>query len=155
MLNSDVLDSIRCYAEDTNQNSLELLFANLEIRLYNRGEFFKRTLKYNSILFVHKIPESPNLQLEVTDETVFGFCFSFKVPGPLPFYRGIMEQIPSPLHNGHIEIESDRLFFDFQNGGPKNKHQISLNFSYTNLQRFQITESQDTKKPYFVKNRVL
>ena len=132
MSNTNVLGEIKCFLGKSSPKPLEIVFAALEIQTFVKGRLLNTTTKKLGRIRVCMAEQNGIPYMEVLDHLVFRFSFYFPWPEVLHFFESTALDLPRPLVNGLLKIDSEKLQLGFTIDAPDENLIVQVKHSYTN-----------------------
>ncbi|WP_422349044.1 hypothetical protein [Flagellimonas sp.] len=129
----DILQTIKQFLEHSSKKSLKLQFEYTEIRLLNNPCALHSIIRPNSRLVIYKTPNKPTAKMSVKDDLVFQFWFRFVPPPTTEYYINEVTDLPEPLSQGVLEINTEKLTLQFTIDGPEAHTGLRVQHVYSGL----------------------
>ncbi|SNY99692.1 hypothetical protein [Flagellimonas pacifica] len=130
---SNILGEINYFLEKGFTNTLKITFRQLEIDTYHSGEFLKRIQKPNDRIIIRKLKTGSLAKMDVVDNIAFRFSFRFATPTSHLFYESEMQQLPRPLAQGSLEMNTEKLVLEFIIDALDKELLVKVRHSYTQI----------------------
>ncbi|WP_420322114.1 hypothetical protein [Flagellimonas sp.] len=130
---SNILGEMNNFLEKETTNTLEITFANLEIETYQNDKFLRQLHKSNCRIIIRKLKTSSLAKMDVVDNIAFRFSFRFATPTSNENYKSEMQQLPRPLAQGILEMDSEKLVLEFAIDAPDKELQVKVRHAYSQI----------------------
>lgn len=105
----------------------------LEIDTYHNSKLLKKISKPNGRIHINKPQNNSLVQIDVMDNIAFPFSFWFEKPSTDTVYKRKMLQLPRPLIQGFLEINTEKLILYFTIDEPDRALEVKVQHTYTQL----------------------
>lgn len=95
--NSNLIQTITNFLNQSSHTQLQLTFATLEIRNYQNEQLLHCVQRQQSRIFLQKMPQTGLAEMTLLDNLVFCFSFQFQIPTAGEFHDGEMLFLPRPF----------------------------------------------------------
>ncbi|WP_127022783.1 hypothetical protein [Flagellimonas beolgyonensis] len=133
-MGNNVLGEIKAFLDRGSSTSLEIVFGLLEIKTMVKGELLKTMVKQNGRLRIRKSKNDNRAQMEVLDNLVFNFDFSFPYPKSYEYYKSNDLELPRPLTLGSLIIDKEFIELEFTIDTLDSKIKVAVKHRYNELQ---------------------
>lgn len=130
----NILGEIHHFLDQTSAAFLEITFDQLEIHSLFQGNLLNKTIKEKAKICIGWCPRDGLAQMELRDNLVFQFTLKFTVPATLVApYTSTALQLPRPLAEGQMYLDSKKLVLQFVIDAPNKETQVHIQQEYTNV----------------------
>ncbi|SHG66034.1 hypothetical protein [Flagellimonas flava] len=134
-----ILEEIQNFWESNSHSTLELTFETLEITLFNHGKYVNNVVREEAELILQKSSDPTLLKMDVVDNLVFPFMFTFNAQEALSGQTTQMQKLPRPLGQGGLHIISHSLVLEFTIDSPSEELGLKVQHQYRYNKHFSKT----------------
>lgn len=126
-----ILREIQNFWESDSHSTLELTFETLEITLFNHGKYVNKVVREEAELILQKFDDPTLLKMDVVDNLVFPFMFTFNAQKALSSQTTQMQKLPKPLGQGSLHIINHSLVLEFIIDSPSEELKLRVRHQYS------------------------
>ncbi len=130
MAPTSILEEIKNFLENDNYTTLELTFETLEISLFHHGKRLNQLVRQDAELILQKTNDPTIAEMDVVDNLVFPFLFTFNPQEALAGQTTQMQKLPRPLNHGSLCIKHYCLELEFTIESPSKEMELRVMHLY-------------------------